>query len=212
MKHIPNILSFIRIGLVGVFVWLFLSGRYAGALVVYAAAFLTDVLDGYLARRFNWITPLGKLLDPFADKLMVIAALVCICIRRYEQPVYLILFILTLAKECLMIAGGVFMLKKRSVVVYADWFGKTATGMFAAGIILTLLSFPLPMLQPWNVFVLIAAVTLSYVAMFHYANVQIFHRKDQKNTNLPFESKKAKAKRSEQAKDDEPCKDAKPAE
>ena len=77
MRHIPNILSFIRLILVGVFIALFINGKYIAALATYVAAFATDLLDGYLARRNNWISDLGKVLDPLADKLLLIAAIVC---------------------------------------------------------------------------------------------------------------------------------------
>ena len=183
MKHIPNILSTFRIALVGAFAWLFLTARiphpqnYWWALGVYLLAFLTDVLDGFLARTFNWITPVGKLLDPLADKLMAITALVVILIAKAtageEYAIYLVLFVLVTVKEGLMLVGGLLMLKQKKVA-YSDWYGKTATGLFAFGIVLTLLSFPIPSIQPWNIAVLSAAVGLSWFSMAHYAKTQLF--------------------------------------
>lgn len=183
MKQIPNILSTFRIVLVGVFAWLFLTARiphpqnYWWALGVYLLAFLTDVLDGFLARTFNWITPVGKLLDPLADKLMAITALVVILIAKAtageEYAIYLVLFVLVTVKEGLMLVGGLLMLKQKKVA-YSDWYGKTATGLFAFGIVLTLLSFPIPSIQPWNIAVLSAAVGLSWFSMAHYAKTQLF--------------------------------------
>lgn len=167
MRHIPNILSVLRILMVGVFAYLFLTGRPIAALLVYVLAFLTDILDGYLARRNGWITNLGKLLDPFADKLLVVTALVCIYIGK-QQSAFLVLFILSAVKELLMILGGAIMLRHR-VVVYADWFGKIATGLFAAGIILSLLSFRFSGFSPWDFYVLVVSTTLSYFALVHYA-------------------------------------------
>ena len=189
MRHIPNILSGFRILLVGVFAWLFLTNRiphpnnYWWALGVFILAFATDVLDGFLARTFNWITPVGKLLDPLADKLMTVTALIVILIAKAmndgEYGIYLALFLLAAVKEVLMLIGGMLMLKQRKVA-YADWYGKTATGIFALGIALTLLSFPVPSVQPWNIAVLSAAVALSYFAMAHYAKTQLFvKRKDE---------------------------------
>lgn len=182
MKHIPNILSSLRIVMVGVFAWLFCSAypdhptRYWWALGVYVLAFLTDVLDGFLARTFNWITPVGKLLDPFADKLMAITALVVILIAKAQTHdlfwIYLTLFALVLVKEILMVIGGLVMLKQRKVA-HADWYGKTATGLFAIGVVLTLLSFTVQRIEPWNIAVLSASVGLSYVALAHYARTQM---------------------------------------
>lgn len=182
MKHIPNILSTIRILMVGVFAWLFCSAypdhpdRYWWALAVYILAFLTDVLDGFLARTFNWITPVGKLLDPFADKLMAVTSLIVILIEKAKLTdlfwIYLALVILVLVKEILMVIGGLVMLKSRKIA-YSDWYGKTATGLFAIGIVLTLLSFSVPQVEPWNIAVLSASVGLSYVALAHYARTQM---------------------------------------
>ena len=167
MRHIPNILSFIRLLLVGVFVWLCLTGRYFAALSVFIVAYLTDILDGQLARKHHWITDIGKLLDPLADKCMTIAALVCIAIAK-QRAVYYVLFILMAVKDLLMIAGGIFMIR-RHVVAKADWIGKTATGLFAVGIVLSLLSLLIKSIEPWNIMVLAAATLLSYLALVHYA-------------------------------------------
>lgn len=189
MKHIPNILSTFRIVLVGVFAWFFLTPKiphpqnYWWALGVYLLAFLTDVLDGFLARTFHWVTPVGKLLDPLADKLMAVTALIVIVIAKAiaheEYSIYLVLFVLVAVKEGMMLIGGLLMLRHRKVA-YSDWYGKTATGLFAFGIVLTMLSFPIPAIQPWNIAVLSAAVALSYFSMAHYAKTQLFvPRKDE---------------------------------
>ena len=83
LKNIPNILSVIRILLVFVFVYLvFVTDNLLAALFVFFLAGATDVVDGYLARRNNWITNLGKILDPFADKLMQCTVLVCLWIKN----------------------------------------------------------------------------------------------------------------------------------
>lgn len=183
MRHIPNILSGFRILLVGVFAWLFLTTEiphpqnYWWALGVFVLAFATDVLDGFLARTFNWITPVGKLLDPLADKLMTVTALIVILIAKAklgeDYIIFLVLFLLAAVKEVLMLIGGLLMLKHRKVA-YSDWYGKTAAGVFALGIAMTLLSFPVPAIHPWNIAVLSAALALGYFAMAHYAKTQLF--------------------------------------
>ncbi|HWQ06624.1 MAG: CDP-alcohol phosphatidyltransferase family protein [Clostridiaceae bacterium] len=171
MRHLPNILSGLRLVLVGVFVWLFRAGSYLPALCVFVFAFFTDVLDGQIARANGWVTNLGKLLDPLADKLMTLAALVCIYLGKHK-PIYFTLFLLMAVKETLMIIGGVFM-ARRNVVAMADWPGKIATGLFAVGVMLSLLSFLSLQVEPWNLYILGGAVAVSYFAMIFYGATQL---------------------------------------
>lgn len=171
MRNIPNILSFLRILMVGLFIYLFVKEQYLGCLIVYIAAFLTDVLDGFLARRFNWITNLGKLIDPFADKFMLLSVLACL-FSIGKLPWYILLIILM--KELLMVFGGLFLLKKRKITVYADWWGKIATGLFFASITLMLAKLALPSLLGFipdlalEILFLIA-LAISIFSLFHYA-------------------------------------------
>ncbi|MEG1560374.1 MAG: CDP-alcohol phosphatidyltransferase family protein [Clostridia bacterium] len=167
MRHIPNILSAIRILMIGVFIYFFVNVNYVACLITYIIAFLTDLLDGYLARRNNWISDLGKVLDPLADKLMLITALVCFTVAGWV-PLWLL--ILVVSKELLMILGGMFLYKKK-IVVYADWFGKTAAGLFNGGVVLTLLAGFFPFLYPYNIVVLVIALGSAIVALFHYAKM-----------------------------------------
>lgn len=185
MKHIPNILTSCRIVLIGVFVWTFSRAlkqeiSFWISIIIYAAAFVTDILDGFLARKFGWVTPVGKILDPIADKLMAFAALICILVGKDylddHAVLYTILFILIAIKDLMLVIGGLFMLKARKVA-YADWYGKTATGILTLGVVLSLLSFAEPAIFPWDVGILFAAVALSYVALVHYARTQLFTKK-----------------------------------
>lgn len=169
MKQIPNILSFFRLLMVGVFVYLFQTTRYYGALGIYVLAILTDTLDGYLARRNNWITDLGKVLDPLADKLMLIAALVCFYTKGW---ISLWLLVVVAGKELVMIVGGALLLK-REVVVFADWFGKFATGFFNAGVIATLLKRFWPWIGHWDIVLLAIAMVLAIIALLHYAKKNV---------------------------------------
>lgn len=171
MRQLPNILSGIRLILVGVFVSLFVAGRYLPALAVFALAFFTDVLDGQLARAHGWVTNLGKLLDPLADKLMTLAALICIYLGKQKSS-YLILFLLMAFKEMLMLIGGI-LLAKRNVVVMAYWPGKIAMGLFAVGVVLSLLSFLSLQVEPWDIGILAAATAMSYFALVFYATKQL---------------------------------------
>ncbi|HEX3029343.1 MAG TPA: CDP-diacylglycerol--glycerol-3-phosphate 3-phosphatidyltransferase [Clostridia bacterium] len=134
--NIPNILTILRFLLVPVFGYYMYDEKYLIAIVLFLVAGLTDVLDGYIARRFNMITAWGKLADPAADKLMQITALIMLTYKRF-LPIEVI--IIVLAKELFMIIGSVKLLRKDKVVVSANWYGKLATVIFYAAIIMTII-------------------------------------------------------------------------
>ncbi|MBR5713401.1 MAG: CDP-alcohol phosphatidyltransferase family protein, partial [Clostridia bacterium] len=151
---------------------------------------LTDVLDGYLARRFNWITKLGKLLDPFADKFMLLSVLACL-VSIGKLPWFVL--VIVVIKEILMVVGGLVMLRKRKVAVYADWWGKVATGLFFASITLMLAKLAFPTLLGFLPDALLLAVffiafAISIFSLFHYAYKAGFIGKKYREHNA-YESK-----------------------
>lgn len=174
MRHIPNILCVLRILMVGVFVAFFVQEQYLACTIVYCLAFFTDVLDGYLARRNNWITDLGKLLDPVADKLMLIVTLLCFYLKGWLP---LVILVIAATKELLMMLGGLFVLKKKNFVVFSDWFGKTAAGFFNLGVLLTLLKNFFPVIGDihldWVIYTI--AIVLALIALVHYAKQRVFN-------------------------------------
>ena len=127
LRHIPNILCVIRILLVFVFVYLAFSDMLYAALIVFFAAGATDVVDGFLARRNNWITDLGKILDPLADKLMQCTVLIVLYCLDIIPIWFVIPFFL---KEGITLLMGVLVIKKRKMVVVSKWYGKAAVCVF----------------------------------------------------------------------------------
>ena len=135
LKNIPNILSIIRILLVFVFVYvLFGLNSPVWAIIIFLIAGATDVVDGFLARRFNWITNLGKILDPFADKLMQCTVLVCLCIKGIIPLWFVIPFFL---KEGATLIIGWIVIRRRNVVVVSKWYGKAAVCLFYATVVIS---------------------------------------------------------------------------
>ena len=134
LKYIPNILSVIRILLVFVFVGLFFTDHIYAALIVFLTAGATDVIDGYLARRNNWVTDIGKILDPFADKLMQCTVLVCLCIKQIVPIWFVIPFF---AKEIFTLLIGAIVIKRRSVKVVSKWYGKLTVCLFYLTIVVS---------------------------------------------------------------------------
>ena len=92
---------------------------------------LTDILDGFIARKFNFITNFGKLIDPLADKATQIAVLTVLTI---QNVIPLWILVIVLLKECIMIAGASFLYGKE-LVVSSKWYGKLSTVLFYIAIV-----------------------------------------------------------------------------
>ena len=136
--NVPNILSSIRMLMIPLYIVLFASGAKYPALIVFLAASLTDLLDGMIARHYHLITNLGKLLDPLADKLMVLTVMVSMAIGNAAIPpvVPWLAVSILLGKEFLLMLGGLVMLKHH-IVVYSYLIGKAAHCLFIAGLTAT---------------------------------------------------------------------------
>lgn len=134
---IPNAMSIFRILLIPVFCVVFLMNTgnpdvqylWAGIILVVSGA--TDLFDGYVARKLNQVTDIGKLLDPVADKLTLAAVLICVWVKFKDSYWFITpLFAAMLAKELIMIIGGIVLMKLGKKMVKAQWWGKVATAAF----------------------------------------------------------------------------------
>lgn len=126
---IPNLLSVIRIVLIPVFAVLFVQGHVLAACIVIAVAALTDLFDGKIARKFNQVSALGKILDPIADKLSQMA-IVIVLIITYRDDSIKYLFAFFIFKEVIMLIGGAVLLSKGLRPTAAEMWGKVATTVF----------------------------------------------------------------------------------
>ncbi len=175
--NVPNVLTMLRMALIPVFVALFAAGHAKWALAVFIIASLTDLLDGYIARKYQLITNFGKLMDPLADKLMVCTALICQGVAGVI-PWWAILVVM--AKEVLMVIGGVFMLKN-DVVVYSNMLGKVAMCAFVAALVLSFFHAEFAALGcPMDTIILYIAVALTIAAFLDYGRAAIKTLKEKK--------------------------------
>ena len=138
---IPNLLSLIRILLIPVFAYLFYNDEKIWAVVVLALSGLSDTFDGQIARKFNQVSALGKVLDPVADKLtqITIAIMLLIDFRAAENAMIQAfgwVFLVFLIKEAVMIIGGLIMLLLNIRPGAAEFWGKAATLVFYVGMVL----------------------------------------------------------------------------
>lgn len=130
--NVPNTLTLIRIVLLPVIAWRYRIGDRTSALIVYLAAMLTDVLDGWIARKTGQITSVGRLLDPIADKLSLLTLLVLFVMDRQIPTGVLVVICL---KEILMVLGGAAALFN-GIVTSAQPIGKLTTLLFTVSILL----------------------------------------------------------------------------
>ncbi len=154
MKNIPNILSVTRIGLLPFFVWQMNLGNTVAAGIILLISGFTDTLDGYLARRFNWITDVGKVLDPVADKLTQATISITLLLRlRSYWPFFAILLI----KDFIMMVLGGWLIKKKIKIEGSRWFGKLSTFVFYGAMILIVF---FPGMPGWLITLLITLAVL----------------------------------------------------
>ncbi len=166
---VPNLLSVIRILLIPVFAVLFNDGNYLWAVIVLAISGLTDFFDGKIARKFNQISALGKLLDPIADKLTQITIAIVFYMTfsgSSDETVkkFSWVFLVFLIKEAVMVVGGAIMIMLGLKPVAAEMPGKIATFAFYAIMCLIMVFGPdIGILG--NVFTLPASVMLILVGI-----------------------------------------------
>ncbi len=168
--NLPNALTILRFFLVIVFAYVFFMSNYFWAVIVLISAGLTDLLDGYIARKYNLVTNWGQLMDPLADKVLLVTVLACLYFRNMI-PIAVIVIIFV--KEILMVLGAAFLYKYRKTVVTSNMYGKAATATFYVAIILTFLE---DLVSPFHKVAMFIAVVMALYACYQYA-VKFFAKK-----------------------------------
>ena len=184
--NIPNTLSIIRVALVPCFVVAFFlcpQELFYVPLIIFVVASLTDVVDGFIARKANMITKYGVVLDPLADKLLKIAVLLCFGIA-YIIPLWISICMVSL--DIAMIVTGIFLFKKQ-ITIPSNLLGKLGTVIVSCGIVLCFFA---DYLEGWHRIVLYAGLitvitaSLAYVLInFKSVSEKVFGKK-RKSTAL----------------------------
>ena len=144
---VPNLLSFLRLALVPVFLWLIVDGYDAWALLVLAVSSLTDFLDGWIARRFNQITRLGQLLDPAADRLYIFAALIGLAWRELV-PWWIV--VVVVGRDVFLLVLGVVLANHGFGPLPVHLLGKVATFCLFYALPMIMLGQAFPELSWWS--------------------------------------------------------------
>ncbi|MDQ6420924.1 CDP-alcohol phosphatidyltransferase family protein [Paenibacillus sp. LHD-117] len=165
--NLPNLLTSLRFVLIPVYIGIFASGHMIPAFLVVVAAGVTDVLDGHIARRYGQITPAGEMLDPLADKLMLITVIVSLLVSGYISwwaagAMFL--------RDLGMIAGGLVAHFRKKKNVPANWMGKLTTAMFYAAIMFIFFEAPFADTYLWIVIAFSFLTSFVYMASYRTLN------------------------------------------
>lgn len=144
---IPNLLSLFRLILIPVYVVIYMNAQtereYFLSAAILSVSCLTDMIDGKIARKFNMISTVGKLLDPIADKATQVTMIVCLAVR---YPILRYLFVLFIIKEAFQLIAGIVRLKKGMILKGALITGKVSTTVLFVSLIVMVLLPNLPSL------------------------------------------------------------------
>lgn len=166
MKYVPNILTVIRILLIGIYLLFFYSDlNYAlyYAISIFILAGITDIADGYLARKYEVISKFGQVADPFADKAMQLTCLLTLAYAYYIDP--WIAWIILGKEVFLILSGVILLLYKTKIIIPSNIFGKLTTVFIYIAILLSVLKVEY-VNSIFYIVVLFAAVTLvQYIAI-----------------------------------------------
>ncbi len=174
---IPNLLSLFRLALIPVYVAIYLNAGddadYYLAAAILAVSCITDAIDGQIARRFNMITTVGKVLDPFADKLTQFTMVVCLAITH---PVLWILVCLIFVKEIFQLTAGILRFRKGKMLKGAQITGKICTAVLFISLIILVM---IPRIHPTAVLAItVVDGVLLLIAFADYA--MVYRRKENK--------------------------------
>ena len=164
---IPNILSVVRILMIPFFIKFYMQKMFVQSIITLLLSGLTDVVDGYIARKYNMISNLGKILDPFADKITQISIVICLIIHN---PLILVFAIIFSIKELLMLIGSFILLRKGKRPTEAKWWGKVGTFVIYTFLTLVLLSniFPTYITNDIVMYGIIITSIFTLFALYNY--------------------------------------------
>ncbi len=159
---IPNLLSLVRLTLIPILIWVYLGEKnYPLAAGIFIASALTDIVDGFIARRFSMTSDLGKALDPIADKLTQLAILFCLVTRYIHMLIPLCLLLL---KEVCSGVASLMSIHKTGEVKGAEWHGKMTTVLLFLMIITHIIWYDIPLYVSYVLIgICVAMMLLSFV-------------------------------------------------
>ena len=193
LKYIPNILTVLRFLLIPVILQFLVHDQFILAIIFLTISGITYILDGTIARKFNFITNFGKLIDPLADKITQLSIL-WMLVSKNIIPLWIL--VIVLLKEATMVAGASFLYGKE-LVVSSKWYGKASTVLFYLAIVLSMIFRDLQIQTSIDLIIYYIAVTMTIFSLVMYFRdfyIQGYLKKE----NLKLNEKRKKEKKEEQ--------------
>lgn len=164
LKYIPNILTVLRFLLIPVILQFLVHDQFILAIIFLTLSGITDILDGTIARKFNFITNFGKLIDPLADKITQLSIL-WMLVSKNIIPLWIL--VIVLLKEATMVAGASFLYGKE-LVVSSKWYGKASTVLFYLAIVLSMIFKDLQIQSGIDLIIYYVAVSMAMFSLIMY--------------------------------------------
>lgn len=173
---IPNVLSFFRLILLVPIVWLLLEEQRLAAFALMVIGAVSDTLDGYIARRWNQCSDLGRMMDPLIDKVNVIAVTAVLVFHpAYAFPLWVFVFLLT--RELAVLVFGLAVIRRKNVVMESERAGKNSALAVALAVVLFVFD-----LQPYGWILLVIGLALTAYSSFVY--LRRFLNRDKVNDDV----------------------------
>jgi cardiolipin synthase len=164
VRNIPNILTVSRFFFIPFIFGAILNYQFLTATILLTISGLTDVLDGIIARKFNFVSNFGKLIDPLADKANQLFTLIALA---YINIIPWWILIVVFSKELLMVAGASFLYGKK-LVVSSRWFGKLSTVLFYLAIVSSLIIHFFNISFQFDIYIYYVALACTVLSLFMY--------------------------------------------
>lgn len=181
--YVSNILSLARIGLIPLIVYSIIRHHHLMTLVIGGLAILSDLLDGYVARRLNQQSDLGKILDPIADKLVIGVVILALILSNPKFPLWA--FIIVIIRDCLIVIGNIIVFRRRRIITRSNRWGKCTSFVLSTALMLYVFNEYFPDTIPF--YVLNIGLVLALISAWSYGK-RWLHLMQLSNSTQPVET------------------------
>lgn len=162
--YVSNVLSLARIGLIPIIVYSIIRHQHLMTLVIGGLAIISDLLDGYLARRLNQQSDLGKILDPIADKLVIGVVILALVLSDRKFPLWA--FAIVIVRDCLIVVGNMIVFRRRRIITRSNRWGKCTSFVLSTALMLYVFNEYFP--NPIPFYVLTIGLVLALISAWSY--------------------------------------------